>query len=891
MDVSKQLQFWIDKIDSITFVIDQYHVILAANKAFCHFFNFDCTNLTGQSGRSLSQKNKDFKKVHEIISKGDLNLSEDYIEIKNKWYYLKKEKLPEFSGVEYLIRFIEVDPFLQKPILSKANPKELFRILFEQSPEAIVLTTTDGRVVMLNKKFTQVFGYTLEELENQYIDNYLSSPEYRDKAETLTNRTANGQYIAEEAKRKNKKGQIIDVSILGAPVYMNNKLQFVYGIYRDITSRKQTEMQLGHSDKRFRDLFYKDKSIKILIDPDTSLIVDANDAALNFYGYSYSEMLKQFMFDINILPSEDIKKHMKEAESHGKNHFTFTHKLKNGEIRHVDVFSTPLQFGNKKLLYSTIYDITKKIQAEQDLRESEERYRLLAENTNDGVALFVGNVIYYASPSYFRILGYKDSELVGVSLDELFTRIHKDDRKKITEKLANGIQNEQNSFKYEYRVKNAKGEYIWVEDVVNVKYNKKGVRHSFVNTRDINDRKNIELNLEKQKENYLELATEYRKNNELLKEAKERAENSDRLKSAFLANLSHEVRTPINGISGFAELVQSSQIEDDKQHKFLEIIKDSSMQLLDIITNTVEMAKIETGQITLHPVKSNINKLIDELFERFEKKALQKNIKLLVQKDLPDNECFLILDAEKFKTIMSALISNAIKYTSEGKVIFGYKTVESKFTFFVEDTGLGIPEDRHEKIFATFTQGDEKRDRIYGGTGLGLSVARGMIEAMGSEVQIESEEERGTNIWFEINSSIIKESDKQSKLADKDQYTILIVEDDDASRQYLSQIFEFMQTDDLQLDVLVAENAVKARVLCQKNTIDLILMDVMLPDANGLDLAFQLKKQYENVNIIAQTAFAGADFRKTAMEKGCIDYVNKPISQDTLKRILDKYLE
>ncbi len=890
MDISEQLQFWLEKVDYQALVIDQDNTIVAANRALCNFFNYDYQNLAGQRGNDLKDKNNDFKRFFDALDSQNINNQNTDIEIQNKLFCVEKEQLPEVFGNKYLIKIIEVDPFLSKPLLSKASPKELFRILFEQSPEAIILTTTDGRVVMLNKKFTQMFGYTLDELENKYIDDYLPSPEYREKAESLTSRTANGQYVAEETKRKNKKGQAIDVSILGAPVYIDNKLQFVYGIYRDLTSRKQTEIQLGHSDKRFRDLFYKDKSVKLLIDPDTSLVVDANDAALDFYGYSYSEMLKQFMFDINTMPNEDIAKAMKQAENHGQNHFSFIHKLKNGEMRHVDVFDTPLQFGNKKLLYSTIYDNTKKIKAEQDLRDSEERYRLLAENTNDGVAFLIDNIIYYASPSYYRILGYNESELVNHTIDEILNKIHSEDRERVMQILATGFKESQKLLKYDYRIRKANGEYVWIEDVVNVKY-QEGVRHSFVNTRDINDRKTIELNLAKQKENYLELATEYRKNNELLKEAKERAENSDRLKSAFLANLSHEVRTPINGINGFAELVQSGQIDEDKQQRFLEIIKESSMQLLDIITNTVEMAKIETGQVSLHLVRANVNKLIDELFERFETKALQKNINLIVQKDLPDSDSFLMLDSEKFNTIMSALVGNAIKYTSAGKVIFGYEKTGAKLRFFVEDTGLGIPEDRHKKIFATFTQGDEKRDRIYGGTGLGLSVARGLIKAMGSEIQIESEEEKGTSIWFDMNSSIINKSNQQSEIVDKDQYTILIVEDDDTSRHYLNQALRLMDQHEKKIELLMAENAKVARDLCLQHSIDIVLMDVKLPDGNGLDLAEELKQLCPEIIIVAQTAFAGSGFKERAMQKGCIEYVNKPITQATLQQLIDKYLK
>lgn len=234
---------------------------------------------------------------------------------------------------------------------------------------------------------------------------------------------------------------------------------------------------------------------------------------------------------------------------------------------------------------------------------------------------------------------------------------------------------------------------------------------------------------------------------ELIK-AKEKAEENDRLKSAFLSNISHEIRTPMNGIVGFAELLKDKDIDEDDKQTFLSIILRSSKRMLNTINNIITISQIESDQLQLYTSRFNVNELFNQLFLSFNDTVTNKGLKM--EYTPLSYQYFITSDREKLKTILSNLLTNAIKYTDQGWIEIGFTKLENKIHFFVKDTGIGIPEKRQQAIFERFIQADIEDSEAREGTGLGLCIAQAYVSLLGSTIELESEINKGSRFYFSL---------------------------------------------------------------------------------------------------------------------------------------------
>ena len=374
---------------------------------------------------------------------------------------------------------------------------------------------------------------------------------------------------------------------------------------------------------------------------------------------------------------------------------------------------------------------------------------------------------------------------------------------------------------------------------------------------------------------------------EKLKAAKIKAEEADLLKSAFLANMSHEIRTPMNGILGFSQLLLKGQHSQEKTDRFLNIIYNNSKQLLSLINDIIDISKIESGQITVYNTDTNLNYICNDLVRIFESE-LEKYDKQLIsfsfEEKLPDSESLIYCDGNRITQVLTNLISNATKFTDFGFIKFGYsKTKDGKFIeFFVRDSGIGIDNNNIELIFERFKQADDRINRKYGGTGLGLTISRQLVELMGGQLWVESEPGKGSTFKFTIpyklslNNQIIA-SEKEvtvEKNYIEDKY-ILIVEDDYSSYLFLESLLE-----DKGAKIIWAETGAVAIELVKQNPlISLILMDIQIPGMSGYEATAEIKKLRPKLTIIAQTANAMEGDRDKALQAGCDDYISKPLNQ------------
>lgn len=382
-----------------------------------------------------------------------------------------------------------------------------------------------------------------------------------------------------------------------------------------------------------------------------------------------------------------------------------------------------------------------------------------------------------------------------------------------------------------------------------------------------------------------------------LKKALQKATESDRLKSAFLTTMSHELRTPLNAIIGFSGIIDKNSTIDDIV-KFNETINSSGKHLLNIVEELFDITLIETGEMKIKKEPFDLYSLLYDVeeiikLEQISNKKTHLKIKLVV----PSKETGLIInsDPSKFKQILLNLLKNAIKFTDEGQVNFGFEIIKQKekflLEFFIQDTGIGIAADKFELIFVAFRQVDESHTRLHGGTGIGLSISKRLVELIGGTIRVESTEGKGSTFYFTIpyeeklNADYSVDSDIEIQTASEitkshriKNKNILIVEDDEASYEFLKTVLVKSG-----FTLLWAKNGEEAIHLCkEKSEIDLVLMDIDMPIMNGYEATKVIKKFRPKLPIIAQTAYAIIGDREKSIEAGCSDYISKPINRNML---------
>ncbi len=554
-----------------------------------------------------------------------------------------------------------------------------------------------------------------------------------------------------------------------------------------------------------------------------------------------------------------------------------------------------LDSKNVRELKRKIGDLEKRLKKETDF------YTSLIENIPYPVFYKDDQGIYLGcNKAFAEFIGKPRDMIIGKTVREITTPDLAEEYYKADLELMQSKEKQV----YETKVLHADGTY---HDVIFKKtyfYSQELKEHFLLGfIVDVTEQKDYERRIERQNEEYIELNKKFQeKNDELnrinaeLKESKEKAIENDRLKSVFLANMSHEIRTPMNGIMGFAELLRENDLLQEEKEKYLDIIKNRGNLLLKIINDIIDISKIDTKQAAISLNKIALNDVINDIYKFFYNKKNEENkteVNFRVFKELPDGKDFISADSMKLQQVLTNILDNSFKFTQKGWVEFGYEVNGGIIKFFIKDTGKGISKENANIIFERFRQEDESLTRRFGGTGLGLTICKAYVELMGGKIWVDSEVGKGTSFYFtipyvpveeqEVAPQIEKEDIKVYNWSDK---SILIVEDNYASYEYFRNILSKTNA-----KLYWVDNGRKAIEMFMVNSdIDLVLMDIQLPDVDGYFATKEIKGITE-VPIIAQTANAFPEDEEKCKQAGCDGFITKPIDKKKLLSMIEDYFE
>jgi signal transduction histidine kinase len=384
--------------------------------------------------------------------------------------------------------------------------------------------------------------------------------------------------------------------------------------------------------------------------------------------------------------------------------------------------------------------------------------------------------------------------------------------------------------------------------------------------------------------------TEQRLSQIELERAKEKAEESDRLKSAFINNISHEIRTPLNAILGFGGFLAEMDLSSEEKTQMLARVQQSSDRLLNTMTDYMDMAMIVSGTMKVHLSGFSLNQLLYALKSKFDQFCVDNCFDLEIEIQPEPDDTTITTDPEIIQKILSKLMDNAIKFTKKGSIVVGYHKKTDFVEFFVRDSGIGIDEKNLGLIFKMFNQGDTSMTRGYEGSGLGLSIASGLAKLLGGSISVTSEKEKGSTFRFRVPLSQTKISEITALAEGKNDAgagrpLVLLAEDDESNYLYMEKVIK-----NAGCDYLLAKNGAEAVECCQQHPdITLVLMDIKMPVMNGLEATRLIRGFRPELPIIATTAYAQTGDEQRFLDAGCNGYLAKPIKKDKLLALIQKY--
>lgn len=584
-------------------------------------------------------------------------------------------------------------------------------------------------------------------------------------------------------------------------------------------------------------------------------ILFLNKQATQRLGKERKDLVSQNIREIDI--SNPWTDYLEEIKNKGKITSEGIHIQEDGRFMPIEINAQFMNLASKEYIVAFSRDITERKNTEELLLRKQNQLKSFVEAAPAAIAMFDKELNYLAaSRRWYEEYNIQDQAIVGKNYYDLNPKSPENWRAILHKCLEGHIEK-----KEEEKVPQDDGTETWIKWEVRPWYNaEQQVEGIIIFTEDI---------------------TQQKRQEEELRVAKVKAEEASQAKEQFLANMSHEIRTPMNAILGMTRLLHKTNLTP-KQATYQEAIKASADNLLVIINDILDISKIEAGKLNIDSVGFDLNRLIRHLRNSIRHRAEEKGIGLFYEVDRRINSV-LIGDPVRLNQILLNLINNAIKFTDKGSVEmecklieapFGYNTIE----FRVIDTGIGIPEEKLNTIFESFTQGDDDVSRKYGGTGLGLSISKRLVSLFGGELKVESKKSIGTKFYFSLKLKVGKEEDLvRKKEAQKQDVSlegvnVLLAEDHDINQFLATTLLHEWGT-----TVEVVENGIEAIKRIGKGQFDVVLMDIQMPIMGGIEATRIIRNQLKsNIPIIALTANALKGDAEKYLSVGMNSYVSKP---------------
>ena len=650
---------------------------------------------------------------------------------------------------------------------------------------------------------------------------------------------------------------------------------------------------LAQSESRYRRFFENSSSVMLIMDPRDGAIIDANQAAARFYGWSQRELLTMNISQINILTPQALLHEMQQARAAEQNYACFRHRRADGSVRHVESFSGPIDIGDRQLLYSIVHDVTERHKAEAEFR----KLSMAIEQSPESIVITnLDARIEYVNEAFVRATGYQRDEVIGQNPKILHSGLTpKEEHAALWAALSSG-----QTWKGEFINRRKDGSDYVEFAVISPVFDIDGqVTHYVAVKEDITEKKRLADELDHYRKHLEEVVMS---RTEELEQAKTQAEAANRAKSAFLANMSHEIRTPMNAIIGVCHLMQHKPGRSDEDIEYLHKIDTSARHLLTIINDILDLSKIESGRLELEKVDFSVCAVLDQVRSIISESARSKHLAVEVACDA--GPLWVQGDVTRFRQALLNLASNAVKFTASGSIAIrarliaqaaGALTIRAE----VQDTGIGLSKDAQANLFQSFMQADVSTTRRFGGTGLGLAITRRLATLMGGEAGVESEPGVGSTFWFTVTVEAGRadgvaaiETPDAAQLIDKLQacashLRLLVVDDEDINREVA---IELLKSAGLQADTAV--DGVEAVEKVRANDYALVLMDMQMPRLDGVEAARQICALTDRprTRIIAMTANAFSEDRARCLAAGMVDFITKPVDPQMLYSVILKWL-
>ncbi len=680
-----------------------------------------------------------------------------------------------------------------------------------------------------------------------------------------------------EEIRVRRKDGVIRILASSRRVERNTKGELVIlaGTLQDITERKEAERQLKESLAHAQDLFDNAPCGYHVFDANAT-IIDMNKTELEWLGYTREdiigkpgqiivtqEKIADFISDFETLKRTGVMKDRPRRL-----------KCKNGNT--IDTLATGKpeydEHGNFISARVTVYDVRDLKKIQDRLEESESKYRALVEETSQmSYTTDVEGRYNYANARLKKVIGYDDDEIIG----KQFAFIYDEDWRKKTiqfyiKQLSDGVP----ETIYTFPIKTKDGKKIWLEQVATLIREGDDIKGFRCILHDITERVNTE---------------------ETMREAARMATEAREMQQNFLSRMSHEIRTPMNGVLGMVNLLKNTPL-DDRQRTYVEAIRESGGNMLRIINDILDISKIEAGKVIFEETPFDLDKLVNNVIFTIKPAADDKKLLIAahIDRDIPAK---IIADPVRLNQVLLNLAGNAVKFTEKGNIIISASLLNRSkddltLEFRISDTGIGIAKEKLGSVFESFTQAENNTTRKYGGTGLGLTIARQLIEQQKGTITVESEQGRGTTFIFtyhcKVDNSAASGSAADNKQAsDIKGINVLLVEDNTINQMVARFTLELAGA-----SVTIADRGAPAIDLLRSQKFDVVLMDLQMPEMSGIEATRIIRSELrDDTPIIAMTASAMKGEMENCIAAGMNDYFSKPFEPEDLYAIILKNIK